>query len=75
MAEQVGRVKAPVTVVYGTADRTVPPEQSLAVAQAAGAGARIVAVEGADHNDPVLVDGDLLLDAVLGAAEAIRREQ
>ena len=73
LAEQIARVRAPVTVVYGTADRTVPPEQSLAVAERAGPAARVVAVEGADHNDPVLVDGDVLVDAVLAAADAAVR--
>jgi hypothetical protein len=73
LAEQVARVRAPVTVVYGTADRTVPPEQSLAVAGRAGPTARVVTVEGADHNDPVLVDGDAVVDAVVAAAETAAR--
>ncbi|MCE6996039.1 alpha/beta hydrolase [Saccharothrix sp. S26] len=58
----VGRVRAPVTVVYGTADTVVPPEQSRAVAVAAGGVA--VEVVGADHNDRVLLDGRQVADAV-----------
>jgi len=73
LAENIERVRAPVTVVFGTADRTVPPEQSLQVARRAGPAARVVTVEGADHNDPVLVDGDPVVDAVLAAADAAVR--
>ncbi|WP_367138111.1 alpha/beta hydrolase [Saccharothrix sp. HUAS TT1] len=65
-AEHVARVDAPVTVVLGTADAVVPPEQSRAVATAAGA--RAVEVTGADHNDRVLLDGPQLVDAIAGQA-------
>jgi len=65
-AAYVARVSAPVTVVYGTADTIVPPEQSRTVAEAAHA--RTVAVPGADHNDPVLLDGPDLIDAILSAS-------
>lgn len=58
------RVTAPVTVVLGTADTVVPPEQSRRVARAAPRPADTVVVEGADHNDPVLVAGAALADAV-----------
>lgn len=63
--ENVARVKAPVTVVYGAADSIVPAEQSRAVARAAGATA--IEVPGADHNDPVLSDGPELIGAIAGA--------
>ncbi|MFD0205984.1 MULTISPECIES: alpha/beta hydrolase [Saccharothrix] len=62
----VARVDAPVTVVYGTADSIVPPEQSRAVATAAGG--RSVEVTGADHNDRVLLDGTRLVEAVTDLA-------
>ncbi|XVS62351.1 alpha/beta hydrolase [Actinosynnema sp. CA-299493] len=58
----VARVNVPVTVVYGTADSIVPPEQSRAVAAAARG--RSVEVAGADHNDRVLLDGSRLVDAI-----------
>ncbi len=64
--ERVPRVRAPVTVVFGTEDEIVPPEQSRAVAEAAGA--TPVAVPGASHNDPVLLDGAPVVRAVLSAA-------
>jgi hypothetical protein len=71
VVEHIRRVRAPVTVVYGTRDGIVPPEQSRAVAESAGGAARVVAVEGADHNDPVLVHGSAVVDAVVAAADEI----
>lgn len=62
------RVEAPVTVIYGTADSVVPPEQSLAVAAAGGAA--IVEIPGADHNDDQLAFGPTVVDAVRDAAGA-----
>ncbi len=74
VAEHVRRIAVPVTVVYGTRDRTVPPEQSRAVARSAVPAAKVVAVEGADHNDPALVDGPAVVEAVVAAADAIARK-
>ncbi|WP_447009273.1 alpha/beta hydrolase [Saccharothrix hoggarensis] len=65
-AAHVARVRAPVTVVHGTSDTIVPPDQSRAVASAAGA--RVVEVAGADHNDRALLDGPELVDAIAAAA-------
>jgi pimeloyl-ACP methyl ester carboxylesterase len=69
--EQIAGVTAPTVVIYGTADSLVPPEQSLAVA--ARAGARTVPIEGADHNDPALVDGPAVIGAVVELADRIGR--
>jgi len=69
VAEQLAAVKVPTTVVYGTGDSIVPPEQSRAVAESAPALRQLVAVEGADHNDPVLLDGNLLINAVVDLAD------
>ena len=68
MAEQITRVDVPTTVVYGSADSIVPPEQSRAVAEAAARLHAVVEVAAADHNDPVLLDGDEVVDAVLELA-------
>ena len=68
VAEQLGRVDVPTTVVLGDADTIVPPEQSRAVAAAAKNLHRLVEVPGADHNDRVLLDGDALVDAVVELA-------
>ncbi|ONI80032.1 alpha/beta hydrolase [Actinosynnema sp. ALI-1.44] len=62
VAETIPRVRAPVTVVLGTADTVIPPEQSRQVAAAGHA--RVVEIPGADHNDRVLLDGPALLDAI-----------
>ena len=68
LVEHLGGVNVPTAVVYGTRDSIVPPEQSRAVADAAGA-TTVVAIEGADHNDLVLLDGQQLIDAVTVLAE------
>ena len=65
VAEQVARVTAPTTVVYGSGDTVVPPAQSRQVAHAAGRLHRLVEVPGAEHSDAVLTDGELLVDAVV----------
>lgn len=68
-AANIGRVAAPTTVVFGTADRLVPPQQSLAVAAAAGGPTEVVAVQGAGHNDRSLFDGPELMRAVCDLAD------
>ena len=69
VAEQIARVHAPTTVVYGTADTIVPPEQSRTVARVAARLHRLVAVPGADHNDAVLLDGPDVVAAVVELAD------
>jgi pimeloyl-ACP methyl ester carboxylesterase len=70
VAERVARVDAPTTVVWGSADRVIPPAQSAAVAAAAaGRPVRTVVVPGADHNDQVLLDGPELVAAVVALAD------
>lgn len=71
VAEPIRRVTVPTTVVYGTADSIVPPAQSRAVATAAGGPVEVVAVRGADHNDPALLDGDPIVTAVVDLAQRI----
>jgi pimeloyl-ACP methyl ester carboxylesterase len=73
LAELIGQVTVPTVVIYGTADSVVPPRQSLAVAARAGGPARLIAVEGADHNDHVLLDGALVINAVAELADGINR--
>jgi uncharacterized protein len=73
LAEQLARVRVATTVVYGSDDTIVPPEQSRAVAAAAGGPTRVVEIEGADHNDRALLDGALLIDAVVGLADHLTR--
>ncbi|HZA17088.1 MAG TPA: alpha/beta fold hydrolase [Pseudonocardiaceae bacterium] len=64
VTELIARVRVPTVIVYGGQDTIVPPEQSRAVAAAAGGPVRTVEVAGADHNDPALLTGDELIDAI-----------
>jgi len=68
VAEQVARIDVPTIVLFGSADSIVPPDQSRAVAAAAARLHEVVEVPGADHNDPVLLDGDAVVKAVLDLA-------
>lgn len=69
--ENVAHLGVPTAVVLGTGDTLVPPAQSREVAQVLrDAGAAVVEVEvpGADHNDPVLAEGDPLMAALVEVA-------
>ena len=68
VAEYVARIAVPITVVYGTADSIVPPAESRRSLAGARGPTRLVAVEGADHNDPALLNGDVLVQAVVDQA-------
>jgi pimeloyl-ACP methyl ester carboxylesterase len=72
LADRLQRIPVPTTVVYGSADRIIPPELSRAVAAAAGGPVRIVEVPGADHNDMALLHGPELIRAVLELADSAR---
>jgi hypothetical protein len=72
LANLLTRVSVPTTVVYGTRDSIVPPDQSRAVAAAAAGLTRVVAIEGADHNDRVLLDGAQLIGAVVELADRVQ---
>lgn len=74
VAEQVAGITVPTAVVYGTEDSIVPAEQSLMVAKAAGGAVEITPVEGADHNDVVLFEGDQVMAAVDRLADRIEGE-
>jgi fermentation-respiration switch protein FrsA (DUF1100 family) len=71
VADLVATVRVPTVVVYGTADSIIPPEQSRQVAARAAGPVTAVAIEGADHNDPILVQGRPFIDAIAGLAERI----
>ena len=73
VVEYVARVTEPITVVYGTEDSIVPPEESRRSVAGARGPIRLVAVEGADHNDPTLLNGDALIQAVMELANEISR--
>ncbi|TCO60959.1 alpha/beta hydrolase [Actinocrispum wychmicini] len=62
LAATIASVAVPTTVVLGTADVIVRPEQSRRVAEIASA--TLVEVPGAGHNDLVLLNGPQLVAAV-----------
>ena len=68
VADLLAKVTAPTVVIYGTADTLIPPAQSKTVAKKAAGPVRLIAVEGADHNDKSLLDGPQLTDAVANLA-------
>jgi fermentation-respiration switch protein FrsA (DUF1100 family) len=72
VAEHLATVTVPTTVVYGSADNIVPPDQSRAVAEAAGGPTTVVEVRGANHNDPELLYGAELIRAVTELAGLTR---
>ena len=65
------RARVPTTVVYGSQDAIVPPQQSRAVAAAARGPTRLVQIEGADHNDRALLDGEQLIAAIVELADRV----
>ncbi|WP_198586959.1 alpha/beta hydrolase [Glycomyces xiaoerkulensis] len=65
---------APVTVVYSDADEIIPADLSRRVAEAAedtGAPVTEVAIDGPGHNDPALVHGPRVIDAVASLADGL----
>ena len=75
VAEYVAQAGVPITVVYGAEDSIVPPGESRRSVAAARGPTRLVAVQGADHNDPALLNGDVLVQAAVELANEINRKQ
>ena len=71
LRDHLARVSVPTTVIYGSRDSIVPPGQSRAVAAMAAGETRVVEIAGADHNDPALLDGEKLIEAVVELAERV----
>ncbi len=63
--EKVGRLTSPLLVIVGENDSVVPVEQSRRLYETATATARFVQIDGADHNDYVLLAGEGFIDAIL----------
>jgi hypothetical protein len=60
--DRAASIAVPTLVIAGTADRTVPYDQSLRLGAALDA--EFHAVESADHNDPALVTDPSLMEAI-----------
>jgi pimeloyl-ACP methyl ester carboxylesterase len=71
LAEQLARVRVPTLIVYGSDDRIVPPDLSRSAAAAAAGPARLLEIEGTDHNDRALLDGATLVRAVVELADRV----
>jgi uncharacterized protein len=69
LAAYLEEVDVPVSVVLGTGDTVVPPEQSRQVAGTAPRLRQMVEIPGADHNDPTLVSGRRLVAVVTDLAD------
>lgn len=66
---RIADLDVPVLVLATEDDEVVPFEQSRRVATAGGDDVELVRVPAAGHNDPALLDGDALLDAVASFLE------
>jgi uncharacterized protein len=75
VAELVAGIDVPVCVVYGSADSVVAAEQSRRVAESAATLWRLVEIPNAEHNDPRLVYGRRVVEAVVGIASHVARQQ
>jgi uncharacterized protein len=62
--DHIRHVTSPVLVVAGERDTIVPPLFSQRLYEAAVSPRRLVMIQGADHNDHVLLAGEPLLDAM-----------
>jgi uncharacterized protein len=71
LADHLASVQVPTTVVHGSRDSIVPPEQSRAVAAAAAGQTRVVEIAGADHNDLARLEGEKLIEAVVELSQRI----
>jgi fermentation-respiration switch protein FrsA (DUF1100 family) len=69
VSERLADVEAPISVVYGSEDSIVPPDQSRSVAESAPSLWKLFEVTGADHNDARLTQGDAVIRAVIELAD------
>jgi len=56
---KIARVRAPVLVIHGTRDRVVPFWMGKQLFDAAPQPRSFLAIEGAEHDDPYIVGGDV----------------
>ena len=62
--DRIGSVQAPLLVIAGDRDDIVPADLSKRLYNAAADPKRFVAVPGAGHNDPELLDGRQMMDEI-----------
>jgi fermentation-respiration switch protein FrsA (DUF1100 family) len=68
--ETIPKVHAPLLVIAGSTDRTVPVEQSVRLYDAANEPKELLLVRGADHNDHELRSGPEIVGSVVEFIEA-----
>ena len=68
---RIGQIRAPVLVVAGSDDTIVPLDHSRRLFEAASEPKRFVEIAGAEHNDPALLAGPELVDAVTGFIRSV----
>jgi fermentation-respiration switch protein FrsA (DUF1100 family) len=73
--ETIGRIAAPLLVIAGSADGTVPVQQSEDVYLAGAEPKKLVIIEGADHNDARLSSGVQFVDAVVAFIDDVMRRR
>lgn len=64
--ERIGDIDAPILVIAGSEDTIIPTSQSRELYEAAGEPKELVVIDGAGHNDPALLDGDEMVQALVG---------
>ncbi len=63
--DQMPRIRVPLLVIAGTADRIVPFEHSQRLYAAANMPKTFLAIAGADHNDYALLSGDEMIQGIV----------
>jgi fermentation-respiration switch protein FrsA (DUF1100 family) len=71
--DTIRMLDVPVLVIAGSQDTIVPIAQSRELYAASPAPKWFVTIEGADHNDPALTHGPLLIDEITNFLEGIPR--
>jgi fermentation-respiration switch protein FrsA (DUF1100 family) len=71
--DRIASSGAPLLVIAGTGDRIVPVEMSEALYQAAPEPKWLVTIEGADHNDGILLSGRPVVAAIVKFLDGVRQ--
>jgi fermentation-respiration switch protein FrsA (DUF1100 family) len=71
--ERAGDVSCPTLVIAGENDSIIPAEQSRRLHAAIAGEKRLVVIDGADHNDGELLDGQQLVRAVVDFLASLER--
>ncbi|MEN8238919.1 MAG: alpha/beta hydrolase [Actinomycetota bacterium] len=70
--DTIGDIDVPTLVIAGSQDTIIPIAQSRELYEAAPGPKRFVIIHGADHNDPALTHGPILIDEITTFLEGVR---